>query len=777
MTLIRKLALALSLALLSASYSNSQNLDPVTGTELNSTGNVLNLSGSLPWTNTVTGSAGGISGGNIPAYNPSTGNIIFGYTQATVSQSIAINNALATAGTGIQLSGYKYQWQINNDLNNGGGNRGALTANISLTGTTGNVLESFNYDYNQNYPGFTTFSGTQLFANRYSTTTASALTVSFTGKDQNFWAGYYGPRVHVDDLSLLYSVDPCKTNPAYSPTCTGFSNVVNTNNLLDSTKGGLSLNQAFAINTALQSAGVGAMIHGFNYGFNYRVGQSFSGCTATNQDGSCSWYMNIPAYANATVSLTNSSNQTIHSKSYSFTGDGTSGSVSEKYLLPSSMNQSLLGTGRIVGSASGTNSSIEGAWATMIYTADPCIANPLYSSSCKGYAFAIAKQLSGSTNTSPTSPVISDGTQMQDPNQPPPPPGSQPPPPGSTPPPPGSPPPPPGSEPPPGSQPPPPGSTQTASSNPSSTPANQPPPPGGSSQPKAGEVKTASDNKSSSPVSLSSVMSMISSNQARIGNEAKSVVQAAESAAAQTATSAQQQAEAVAGSAVTQSTSSSSTSAGGSSSTTSRTTSQTQTIAFSLPSGQTSTASSIEAVRPPTQVTATETTQSMGTGLTVSTMSYQFNSITTQAMGTLSAVESPLTNFGFQLPSGRSSIQIEPESTPQTEGIRMGGRSTLNDAIEQRPMLTNTTAPEQKTDAVNKNVQPNELAGKVDIASMATQPQGYQAYSLAMPDVAFYAPKEIYKNQVNVDNARVLRQLSSDRLHQDLVNLQYKKEN
>jgi hypothetical protein len=163
----------------------------------------------------------------------------------------------------------------------------------------------------------------------------------------------------------------------------------------------------------------------------------------------------------------------------------------------------------------------------------------------------------------------------------------------------------------------------------------------------------------------------------------------------------------------------------------------------------------------------------MGTGLTVSTTSYQFNSITTQATGTLSAVESPLTNFGFQLSSGRSSVQIEPESTPQTDGIRMGGRSTLNDVIEQRPMLSNTTQ-EQKTDAVNKNVQPNELAGKVDIASMATQPQGYQAYSLAMPDVAFYAPKEIYKNQVNVDNARVLRQLSSDKLHQELVNLQYK---
>jgi hypothetical protein len=89
-------------------------------------------------------------------------------------------------------------------------------------------------------------------------------------------------------------------------------------------------------------------------------------------------------------------------------------------------------------------------------------------------------------------------------------------------------------------------------------------------------------------------------------------------------------------------------------------------------------------------------------------------------------------------------------------------------------MLSIATAQEQKTDAVNKNVQPNELAGKVDIASMATQPTGYQAYSMMMPDVAFYAPKEIYKNQVNVDNTRLLRGLGSDRLHQEMVNQQYK---
>jgi hypothetical protein len=640
-----------------------------------------------------------------------------------------------------------------------GGQQDYLAAYVKLYGSGGNEIA--NYDYssatNKLY-NWTNFNFSETFASPYIASTLSTAQVGFVGRDNNFWAGNYGPEVYNVSFNLKYKVDPCTTNPAYSSTCAGFSSILNTNNLLDSTKGGTSLNQAFAINTALQSAGVGATVHGFNYGFNWRVGQGFSGCTAWNQDGSCSWTMNIPAYANATFSLTNSNNQSIHSKPYSFTGEGTSGSVSEKFLLPSSMNQSLLGTGRIVGSASGTGSSIEGAWATMIYTVDPCIANPLYSSNCKGYAFAMAKQLSASNNTSL---VGSDGTQMQDPVQDPtrlllspssPSPGSEPPP----------------------------SATQTASSNTAgSTAASQPPSQGGSTQQtKAGEVTIAGDNKnsSSSSVSLSSIMNMISSNQARIGNEARSVVQAAESAAAQSATSAQEQAESIANAAVMQSTSSStmgtSVSSGNAVSST-----QSQASAFSLSAGQTSTATSTEMIRPPIQVTTTETSQSSGTGLSVSSMAPQFTSPSSQFTSVLSTVESPLTNFGFQLQSGRASTQVEPESIPQFEGIKIGGRSALNDIIEQRPMLQGTTTQEQRTDAVNKNAQPNELAGRVDIASMATQPVGYQAYSMIIPDVAFYAPREIYRNQVNVDNARLLRGLGSDRLHQEMVNQQYRPRN
>jgi hypothetical protein len=45
-----------------------------------------------------------------------------------------------------------------------------------------------------------------------------------------------------------------------------------------------------------------------------------------------------------------------------------------------------------------------------------------------------------------------------------------------------------------------------------------------------------------------------------------------------------------------------------------------------------------------------------------------------------------------------------------------------------------------------------------------------------MPDIAFYAPKEIYRNQKVVDNQRTLRQMNSrsDIIHQEMVNQQYK---
>jgi hypothetical protein len=243
---------------------------------------------------------------------------------------------------------------------------------------------------------------------------------------------------------------------------------------------------------------------------------------------------------------------------------------------------------------------------------------------------------------------------------------------------------------------------------------------------------------------------MIGSNQARIGNEAKAVVQAAEAQATQAATTAQQQAETVAGALTAQSIAGS---MAQSSTSTGLTVSnnQSQMSVASVASVSQTSVVNIGGIRTPTQSVFVDPSSVLSS----------------------SVMSGPVDMYSLQSAPGRNNTQPEPDA-PQLEGIKIGSRSVLNDAMEQRPVLPNAITQEQRTDAVNKNVQSNELAGGVDLTRMATQPAGYQSYSTAMPDVAFYAPREIYRNQVNVDNARALRQLSSDRLHQDLVNLQYK---
>jgi hypothetical protein len=245
-------------------------------------------------------------------------------------------------------------------------------------------------------------------------------------------------------------------------------------------------------------------------------------------------------------------------------------------------------------------------------------------------------------------------------------------------------------------------------------------------------------------------MSMIGTNQARIGNEAKSVVQAAESAATQAAGAAQQQAETVAGSLTAQSIASSMTQTSTGTSTVAVAGTQSQMSAVNVSTVSQTSVVSIGGLRAPAQSIFADTASALPQGMT----------------------QGQIDMYSLQSPQGRNNTQSEPE-TPQFEGIKIGGRSALNDAMEQRSMLQSTTQ-EQRTETVNRNVQNNELAGGVNIATMATQPAGYQAYSASLPDVAFYAPKEIYKNQVNVDNARVLRGLGSDRLHQQMIEMQYK---
>ena len=144
------------------------------------------------------------------------GGIYFSYNQATVQQTIAINNALQ--GSGVQISGYNYSWNYWNN----GYNAGTLTGNIALTAPNGATLQNYNYNMGATGAAWTPMSGTQTFTNPYALSAVSGLRISFSGHDNRGWAGYYGPAVTNIDVRLNYGSDPCASNPLSSTSCPNY---------------------------------------------------------------------------------------------------------------------------------------------------------------------------------------------------------------------------------------------------------------------------------------------------------------------------------------------------------------------------------------------------------------------------------------------------------------------------------------------------------------------------------------------------------------------------
>jgi hypothetical protein len=99
----------------------------------------------------------------------------------------------------------------------------------------------------------------------------------------------------------------------------------------------------------------------------------------------------------------------------------------------------------------------------------------------------------------------------------------------------------------------------------------------------------------------------------------------------------------------------------------------------------------------------------------------------------------------------------------------------INDLIENKTTTIEQDRKDTNTQQVKSNVQDNDAAVGVSIDSIARTPVGFNTYLVALNDAAFYSPKEIYRNQKTVDNVRALRQLASDRLHQQMVEQQYRK--
>ena len=525
-----------------------------------------------------------------------------------------------------------------------------------------------------------------------------------------------------------------------------------------------NLYQIQSIANILPNTGTGLRIDGYNFGF-----------TAKNGNG---WDDGRMDYLTAYVSFYDPKGSAVFNKNYDLNSrfNWTTFNYSETFNSPFASKD--LGSVQY-GFVGRDNNFWAGPYGPEIYnvnfslkySVDPCATNILSSPTCPGYFDALAKLTpKTSTTTTVTEPTPTgvqttiDGVTITTTGIAPPP---------------GSPPaPPPGSPPPPeGSQPPPPPSGPAPMGAPAPGPASQvastQPAPSGQ-QTKAGEVSDSSGG-SKSTVSLSSVLNMIGSNQEKTAALEKSVVQAADAQAFSAGETAKQNAEKLAGDVQSQSIANSggSSQTGTSLSSTTQSFTQSQGSSISMQGNQQGNSASNSARLQQSINSGSMGMQSDTITSSVTPQQQQYNIQNTTRQEFNVAMVTPQVSYSLVAPTRYAPVQIE---LPSTEGIKFGYKSPVDNAMESKPFLPQMNTGSEQNASVKKNVQNNEAAGNVTIESIAKQPANYAQYFTVIPDVAFYAPKEIYKNQKTVDNARTLRGLQggSDKLHQEMINQQYK---
>lgn len=772
--------------LLSLSHSNAQTLDYVTG-------NLINFSGSPTTTTSNWNNAGSFGQpltcwkGGDPGYcgpqplvnGNGFGSINFSYGLTDLNQVINVANSVTAATGPVKVTGFNFSFNAKNGNGWDDGRIDQLSAYVKLYSPTHALLENYSYNLTSKYD-WTNFSYNQTFTAPHPLSTVGTAQVGFVGKDNNFWAGPYGPEIMNVNFTLKYSVNPCVTNPGYMPSCPGFNNVITSSNLVPhpgaATSWGGTINNSFAIQTALQNSGSGLIVHGFDYGYVVNATQSY--CEA--QFIICwSWHSGGSVQVN--TSITGAKGQTIYSASRNYNETGYS-AENLHYRFPMSTNQMLLGNFNFTASTSG-DSYVGNMYARMVYSQDPCVNNPNYSPSCinKVAPTYTAPSVAG---TSTSKELASTGATVINA-----------------------------------------GGAQVSATGTISAPDNIPQTVKDTqtntqqSSQAIGVTSTQQSTKSTPNASvIANAINQVQANEKSM--QAAAVLNASKALAASVAKSQEQ--------VTTTITMLNSMSAA-----------SVQSSQEAVPT-QTPVVMSTQTTAPPLQVPTPPTLQTlMSTTRVSSEVSTQPNitasvqtTINTQAANELPAqqIYQPQSVNVFEVSSAQVSVSQQQTTNTTSQFLlyippakmyaspTVDSQQTISVYLPPPPVIEESTpifskveskfsdtdvsvAPttsltknsmvaevvdaktsldvvqnEQSTDTVKKNIQTNDLAGGVDIASIATQPKGYDVYSqLTLKDAAFYKVEDIYKNQKTIDNLKLLRGLrgGSDRLHQEMVDQQY----
>jgi hypothetical protein len=373
-------------------------------------------SGSQPFLDTSTGGANGDSG-----------QIHWSYGQSTVSQVIGVNQALANAGVGIQVNGYNWGYDLRN-MNGGGNQNGTdtLTSYSFIKDSAGNVItgRSLTHDVQHEWQRF---SGTETLKSPYDLSDVGQVGIQFTSRDAGFWAGYYGPQIKNVSLSLRYTagaVDPCDTDPLYSTSCAGYAEAYKnlqcqSNPLYDQTCPGYaqayfdnqcSLNplydqacpgrsEVITSNNLVPNPSGGSGWFGGSINNSFAINQALSHSGSGVMIHGFNWGYRALNFSPFGVGFGSSTvNVNIRdgdgTSLYSWSRNNTSGGenwYSGSYVFPQSRNNTTLGNFDFTATSSGWG-YVDSMWAKAIFTPDSCSLDPLSSVLCTGYQQAFLDQ-------------------------------------------------------------------------------------------------------------------------------------------------------------------------------------------------------------------------------------------------------------------------------------------------------------------------------------------------------------------------------------------------
>lgn len=165
------------------------------------------------------------SPGGIPYVRPG-GAINFSYSFTELHQARAIADVLPYSGAGLMVTGFQFSWMSKNGNHWDDARQDQLSAYVQMYSKGGKWIESQSYNLNYIHD-WTNFSWTGTFSKERRGDDLGTILYGFAGKDNNYWLGPYGPEIMNVSFSLRYQPDPCVTNPLYSTECPGFLSAIN----------------------------------------------------------------------------------------------------------------------------------------------------------------------------------------------------------------------------------------------------------------------------------------------------------------------------------------------------------------------------------------------------------------------------------------------------------------------------------------------------------------------------------------------------------------------